>query len=127
MIDRQKIEWEWAERGFSCDLWVDPPGRIWADFDHDCEELAMLLAGEEEFEMNGRKYRPEVGEEFWYPPQCAQRRPSRPEVALRLQALSWVAKARMARRGSNRDSPCDTDRFRSQWRTKNEQIDCPFK
>ena len=66
-VDQEKIKKEWAARGFSCGLWADPPGRVWADFVHDTDELVMLAEGEEEFEINGRKYRLKVGEEFLIP------------------------------------------------------------
>ena len=66
-VDEAKVEKHWAARGFSCDLWVDPPGRVWADFVHDTDELVMLVDGEEEFEMNREKFRPQVGEEFLIP------------------------------------------------------------
>jgi cupin 2 domain-containing protein len=66
-LDQEKIKSEWETRGFSCGLWVDPPGQVWADFVHDTDELVMLVQGEEEFEMNGRKYRLIVGEEFLIP------------------------------------------------------------
>ncbi len=67
MVDREKVKEDWAERGFSCDFWVDPPGRVWADFVHDTDELVMVAEGEEEFEMNGKKYRPKLGEELLIP------------------------------------------------------------
>jgi uncharacterized cupin superfamily protein len=67
MGDQAKAKKDWAARGFSCDLWVEPPGRVWADFVHETDELVMLLEGEEDFEMNGEKYRPEAGEEFLIP------------------------------------------------------------
>ncbi len=63
-VDREKVKRDWAARGFSCDLWVDPPGRVWADFVHDTDELVMLLEGEEEFEMGGKKCRLKAGEEI---------------------------------------------------------------
>jgi len=66
-VDREKVKEDWAQRGFSCDFWVDLPGRVWTDFVHDTDELVMVVEGEEEFEMNGKKYRPEVGEEFLIP------------------------------------------------------------
>ena len=66
-VDETKVKKDWAARGFSCDLWVDPPGRVWADFVHDTDELVMLLEGEEEFKMNGEKYRLQVGEELLIP------------------------------------------------------------
>ena len=66
-VDQEKIKKEWAARGFSCGLWADLSGRVWADFVHDTDELVMLAEGEEEFEINGRKYRLKVGEEFLIP------------------------------------------------------------
>ncbi len=66
-VDREKVKGDWIARGFSCDLWVDPPGRVWADFVHDTDELVMLLEGEEEFEMGGKKYRLKAGEEILIP------------------------------------------------------------
>jgi quercetin dioxygenase-like cupin family protein len=66
-MDQQKIGALWAARGFSCGLWVDPPGQVWADFVHDRDELVMVVEGEQEFEMNGRPYRPAIGEELLIP------------------------------------------------------------
>lgn len=36
---------EWAARGFTCGLWIDPPGRSWLDFVHDTEELVLVESG----------------------------------------------------------------------------------
>lgn len=66
-VDQAKVEKDWAARGFSCGLWMDPPGRVWADFVHDTDELVMLVEGDEEFEMNGKKFRLQVGEELFIP------------------------------------------------------------
>ena len=57
----------WAERGFSCDLWVDPPGRCWEDFVHATDELVMVVEGEMEFEIGGQVHRPGIGEELLIP------------------------------------------------------------
>jgi uncharacterized cupin superfamily protein len=54
---------EWEARGFSCDIWSDPPGQVWANFVHATDELVMLLEGEFELEYASRCLRPEVGEE----------------------------------------------------------------
>ena len=66
-IDKEKVRRDWASKGFSCDLWIDPPGRVWADFVHKTDELVMLVEGEEEFEINGKKYKLKVGEELLIP------------------------------------------------------------
>ena len=40
-IDREQIAADWAARGFSCELWVDPPGQRWEDFTHRTDELVL--------------------------------------------------------------------------------------
>jgi mannose-6-phosphate isomerase-like protein (cupin superfamily) len=67
IMNREKIKAEWAGRGFSCGLWIDPPGKVWADFVHDTDELVMVIEGEQEFEMNGKSYRPRIEEELLIP------------------------------------------------------------
>lgn len=69
-MDRRKIERDWADRGFSCDLWVDPPGQVWEGYVHDVDEVVMVLEGEVEFEFSGKTFRPHVGEELVIPAQA---------------------------------------------------------
>ena len=64
---RTEIAADWAARGFSCDVWTDPPGRRWEDFRHAEDELVVVLDGEVEFEVGGRVHRPQVGEELLIP------------------------------------------------------------
>jgi cupin 2 domain-containing protein len=66
-VNQPEVRKRWTARGFSCDLWVDPPGRVWNDFVHDSDEPVMLVEGEEEFEMNERTYRLQIGEELLIP------------------------------------------------------------
>ena len=66
-VNEEQIKADWTARGFSCGLWVDPPGRAWENFVHNTDELVMVLEGEQEFEMNGKKYQPRVGQEFLIP------------------------------------------------------------
>jgi len=68
-MDLDKVRGDWAARGFTCGLWVDPPGRVWSDFIHDTDELVMVVEGDQEFEINGRTVRPEIGEEVLIPAQ----------------------------------------------------------
>ena len=66
-VNQAEVRQRWAGRGFSCDLWVDSSERVWNDFVHECDELVMLVEGEEEFEMNKRKYYLQIGEELLIP------------------------------------------------------------
>jgi uncharacterized cupin superfamily protein len=65
--DRRKVAADWAARGFSCDLWTDPPGQVWADFVHATDELVMLIDGDIELRFSGRVLRPRAGEEVLIP------------------------------------------------------------
>jgi mannose-6-phosphate isomerase-like protein (cupin superfamily) len=70
-IDPQRIATDWANRGFSCDLWTDPPGRTWEDFTHATDELVVVLEGEMEFEVQGLVCHPRIGEELLIPARAA--------------------------------------------------------
>ena len=66
-VNRQRVASDWAARGFSCDMWVDPPGQRWEDFVHASDELVMVVEGEVEFEISGETSRPEPGQELFIP------------------------------------------------------------
>jgi quercetin dioxygenase-like cupin family protein len=63
-VDQGAVERSWRERGFSCGLWVDPPGQVWPDYVHDTDELVMVVEGDVEFEIDGKAHRPLPGEEL---------------------------------------------------------------
>jgi len=63
----ERVESDWQRRGFSCEVWTDPPGQVWADFVHDVDELVMTIEGEVEFEFGGNTIRPRPGEELMIP------------------------------------------------------------
>lgn len=67
VMNRIQVEKDWKIRGFSCGLWVDPPGQTWENYSHDTDELFMLVEGELELEMQGKVLRPRVGEEILIP------------------------------------------------------------
>jgi mannose-6-phosphate isomerase-like protein (cupin superfamily) len=58
---------EWERRGFSCAVWVDPPGQVWEDFVHATDELLMPIEGEIELMLAGKTLRPKPGEEILIP------------------------------------------------------------
>jgi mannose-6-phosphate isomerase-like protein (cupin superfamily) len=66
-MNRQAAEQDWHTRGFSCDIWIDPPGQIWENFIHNVDELFMVIEGSVELEMQGKKWCPQAGEEVLIP------------------------------------------------------------
>jgi quercetin dioxygenase-like cupin family protein len=70
-INPEQLKADWAKRGFSCDLWVDPPGQRWDDFTHSTDELVLVLEGRMEFEVAGQVCHPEIGEEILIPAGAA--------------------------------------------------------
>jgi mannose-6-phosphate isomerase-like protein (cupin superfamily) len=67
LMDQKAIETNWAQRGFSCGVWIDPPGRRWEDFVHSTDEVVMVIDGTVEFEVSGRIHHPQPGEELFIP------------------------------------------------------------
>ena len=55
MKTQAEIAKTWKEKGFSCGLWVDPPGQRWENYRHDTDELIYVLEGMIELEVSGRK------------------------------------------------------------------------
>lgn len=66
-VDQKRTGREWKKRGFSCDLWLDPPGQTWEDFMHEADELFMLVEGEIELEIENHVFHPEIGQEVLIP------------------------------------------------------------
>lgn len=63
----ESVRAAWLARGFSCALWVDPPGQVWEDYVHAADELVMVIDGTIELEFDGRRFTPVVGEEVLIP------------------------------------------------------------
>jgi mannose-6-phosphate isomerase-like protein (cupin superfamily) len=66
-MNHKAVETSWAKRGFSCGLWTDPPGQRWENFVHATDELVMVVDGNVEFEIGGKIYHPQPGEELSIP------------------------------------------------------------
>ncbi len=66
-MEQKHIATNWAARGFSCELWVDPPGQCWEDFTHATDELVVVLEGQMECEIEGRTEHPQPGKELLIP------------------------------------------------------------
>jgi len=70
-VNQDALRQGWAARGYSCDIWSDPPGRVWQDCVHAVDELLMLIDGEIELRLEGRVLRPTVGEGVLIPARAA--------------------------------------------------------
>ena len=44
-VERTRIAADWRARGYSCALFVDPPGREWTNFVHSSNELLAVTDG----------------------------------------------------------------------------------
>ncbi|GAB4146536.1 MAG: hypothetical protein Fur0037_14590 [Planctomycetota bacterium] len=64
---RDAVARAWSRRGFSCALWVDAPGQVWADFVHEADEVVHVLDGVLLFEVGGEAIRLEAGQELEIP------------------------------------------------------------
>jgi mannose-6-phosphate isomerase-like protein (cupin superfamily) len=65
--DRLAFRADWAARGFSCEVWIDPPDQVWQDFEHDVDQIVLLLEGTCQIEMLGRTVRLQPGDELLIP------------------------------------------------------------
>ena len=54
-MEQTNVAKQWAGRGFSCAIWTDPPGRVWADFVHDVDEIVMLIDGKSRCYFGGER------------------------------------------------------------------------
>lgn len=64
-VDRAAVAADWRARGFSCDLFVDPPGRAWNNFVHASNELVAVTEGRLEVEVDGERLIVEPGDEVF--------------------------------------------------------------
>ncbi|MDJ0944983.1 MAG: cupin domain-containing protein [Kiloniellales bacterium] len=65
--DRDAVAAAWRTRGFSCHSFVDPPGRQWLDFVHDCNELVTVVEGRLKLEVAGHSVEAGPGDEVFIP------------------------------------------------------------
>jgi quercetin dioxygenase-like cupin family protein len=66
-VDRAAVARDWRARGFSCDLFVDPPGREWNGFVHGTDELVTVVEGRLELEVGAARILAEPGDEVFIP------------------------------------------------------------
>ena len=66
-VEQRAVAQDWSARGFSCQLFVDPPGREWNDFVHRSNELVTVLEGQLRMTVAGRDLVLEPGDELFIP------------------------------------------------------------
>ena len=66
-VDRSSVEANWSARGYSCDLFIDPPGREWNDFVHATNELVCVYDGRLEMTVGEEEVIAEAGDEIFIP------------------------------------------------------------
>jgi quercetin dioxygenase-like cupin family protein len=66
-LDRNQVAQDWRKRGYSCDVFIDPPGREWNDFVHATNELVAVMAGKLKLTIGGESINAEPGDEVFIP------------------------------------------------------------
>ena len=66
-VQERAVRQDWQAQGFTCQLWVDPPGQEWTDFVHETRELVTVLEGRLEFQAQGRSVLLDPGDELLLP------------------------------------------------------------
>jgi quercetin dioxygenase-like cupin family protein len=66
-LDRDQVARDWRQRGYSCDVFTDPPGREWNDFVHMTNELVTVMEGKLKLTIGGEEITVEPGDEVFIP------------------------------------------------------------
>ena len=64
-LDRDQVAHDWHHRGYSCDVFTDPPGREWSDFVHATNELVTVIDGRLKLTIGGEEIIAEPGDEVF--------------------------------------------------------------
>lgn len=66
-VTEDAVAANWAVRGYSVNLFVDPPGQRWEDFVHSCNEVVTVQEGRLEMEVAGEVVEMGPGDELFIP------------------------------------------------------------
>jgi mannose-6-phosphate isomerase-like protein (cupin superfamily) len=66
-VEKTAVTQDWRGRDYSCEWFVDPPGREWNDFVHGCNELVTVVEGRLQVTVAGESYVLEPGDEVYIP------------------------------------------------------------
>jgi len=66
-VDQAHVAGDWQARGYSCHLFVDPPGQQWNDFVHATNELLTVVEGRLALVVDGTRLDVGPGDEVFIP------------------------------------------------------------
>ena len=66
-LDRDQVAHDWRRRGYSCDVFTDPPGHEWNDFVHSTNELVTVKDGRLKLTIDGEEIIAEPEDEVFIP------------------------------------------------------------
>lgn len=67
MKDTTALRRDFEARGYSFDIFVDPPGQQWLGFVHRVDEIVVPLEGSVTITIDGVRHDPAIGEEVFIP------------------------------------------------------------
>ena len=87
-LNRDQVAQDWGRRGYSCDVFTNPPGREWNDFVHATNELVIVMEGKLKLTIGWRRDPRRVGRRSVYSERCL---PFRQEYFLHYDLLAvWL-------------------------------------
>lgn len=66
-LNREEVAQSWSQRGYSCDVFIDPPGREWNNFIHSTNELVTVVEGRLRMIIEEEEVIAEPGDEVFIP------------------------------------------------------------
>lgn len=66
-VNRHDVYRSWNERGYSCDIFIDPPGREWNNFIHSTNELVTVIEGKLKLAIGDEEITAGPGDEVFIP------------------------------------------------------------
>jgi len=66
-LNRDQVAQDWSQGGYSCDVFIDPPGREWNDFVHATNELVTVMEGTLKLTIDEEEIIAEPGDEVFIP------------------------------------------------------------
>lgn len=66
-VEEEDVAAAWKKRGYSCDLFIDPPGSEWNNFVHSTNELVTVVRGKLKMTIESSQLIAEPGDEIFIP------------------------------------------------------------